>query len=160
KTSLLDTRYLCGDDALYREFAAAMETDVLKRGAERFFKEKLAENKDRHQRFGDSVYILEPQLKEGEGGLRDLHTAMRRARVKVKANSSAALVQKSVITQREHHELEEARDFLWRVRNALHFLSGHHQDQLTFEFQERIAADLGFQDAPTVKGVEQFMRTY
>jgi len=160
KTALLDARFLCGDEALYREFAAAMERDVLKRNADRFFKEKLAENTERHTRYGDSVYILEPQLKEGEGGLRDLHTAMWMAKVKFKTNSIAELVQKSVITEREREELEEARDFLFRVRNALHFLSGQHQDQLTFEYQERIAADLGFRDSATVKGVEHLMRTY
>ncbi len=160
KTALLDARFLCGDQLLYAEFAAAMERDVLARGAERFFKEKLDENRDRHQRFGDSVYLLEPQLKEGEGGLRDLHTAMWMAKVKFKTNSVAELVQKSVITERELEEVEAARDFLWRVRNALHFMSEQHQDQLTFEYQERIAEDLGFRDSATRKGVELFMRTY
>ena len=76
KTALLDSRFLCGDQALYRDFAAAMDREVLKRGSDRFFAEKLAENAERHARYGDSVYLLEPQLKEGEGGLRDLHTAM------------------------------------------------------------------------------------
>ena len=70
------------------------------------------------------MYLLEPQIKEGEGGLRDLHTAMWMAKVKFKTNSIAELVQKGVITEREQEELESARDFLFRVRNALHFLSG------------------------------------
>ncbi len=160
KTALLDSRFLCGDQALYRDFAAAMDRDVLKRGSDRFFAEKLAENAERHARYGDSVYLLEPQLKEGEGGLRDLHTAMWLAKVKFKTNTLVELVQKSVITEREREEMEAARDFLFRVRNALHFLSGKHQDQLTFEYQERIAADLGFTDTATVQGVEHFMRTY
>ena len=160
KTALLDARFLCGDELLYREFAAAMERDVLKRGADRFFQDKLAETRDRHERYGDSVYLLEPQLKEGEGGLRDLHTAMWMAKVKFKTNNIVALVQKGVIAEREMEEIEAARDFLWRVRNALHFMSGQHQDQLTFEYQERIAADLGFTDSATRKGVEEFMRTY
>ena len=112
KTALLDARFLCGDESLYAELAAAMENDVLKRGAERFFKEKLAENEQRHQRYGDSVYMLEPQLKEGEGGLRDLHTALWMAKVKFKTNHIPALVQKGVITEREREELERARDFL------------------------------------------------
>jgi [protein-PII] uridylyltransferase len=160
KTSLLDARFLCGDEALYGEFAKRMESDVLKRNADRFFREKMAENDERHQRFGDSVYLLEPQLKEGEGGLRDLHTAMWMAKVKFKTNSIAELVQKGVITEREREEIEAARDFLFRVRNSLHFLSKQHQDQLTFQYQEQLAPMLGFEDTATMKGVELFMRTY
>jgi [protein-PII] uridylyltransferase len=160
KTSLLDVRYLCGDEPLYREFATAMDRDVLRRGADRFFQEKLAETRARHERYGDSVYLLEPQIKEGEGGLRDLHTALWMAKVKFKTNDLRELMQKSVISEGELAEIEAARDFLWRVRNALHFMSGQHQDQITFEYQEQIAEDLGFQDTPTVKAVEQFMKTY
>ncbi len=160
KTSLLDARYLCGDEALYAEFARRMNSEVLKRNAERFFSEKLAENSERHRRYGDSVYLLEPQLKEGEGGLRDLHTAMWMAKVKFSTNSVAELVQKSVITERERQEIDAARDFLFRVRNSLHFLSGQRQDQLTFEYQERLTPLLGFEDTPHLKGVEHFMRTY
>lgn len=159
KTSLLDARFLCGDQALYDELMTAVERDAA-RGAERFFQEKLAETRARHERFGDSVYLLEPQLKEGEGGLRDLHTAMWMAKVKFKVHAVEELVQKGVITEREMTEVTAARDFLWRVRNALHFLSNRHQDQLTFEYQEKIAVDLGVVDTATRKGVEEFMRTY
>jgi [protein-PII] uridylyltransferase len=160
KTALLDTRFLCGDGALYAEFAAAMDNEVLRRGAERFFREKLEENRSRHEQYGDSVYLLEPQLKEGEGGLRDLHTAMWMAKVKFKVHGMEELVHKGVLSERERHEIKEAQDFLWRVRNHLHFLSGKHQDQLTFEYQERVAEDLGFEGSGTLKPVEVFMRKY
>ena len=160
KTALLDTRFLCGDSALYDDFAVAMDREVLKRNATKFFKDKLAESEGRHNQYGDSVYLLEPQLKDGEGGLRDLHTAMWLAKVKFKTNKSGDLVQLGVITASEREELEAARDFLFRVRNSLHFLSGKHQDRLTFEYQEACAPELGFQDTTTRKAVEQFMQTY
>lgn len=160
KTSLLDTRFLAGDTGLYEQFAATMDAEVLKRNASRFFREKVAENEERHRKYGDSVFLVEPHLKEGEGGLRDIHTAMWLAKVKFRIHHLDDLVQKGVVTAQEVREVVGARDFLWRVRNALHFLSGQHQDQLTFEYQERIAADLGFRDNVRSKGVEQFMREY
>lgn len=160
KTALLDVRYLAGDQPLYAELVAAMDRDVLRRGASRFFREKVAENEERHARYGDSVYLVEPHLKEGEGGLRDLHTAMWLAKVKFKTNKLEELVQLSVITEREGEEIEAARDFLWRVRNALHFLSGQHQDQLTLELQEKVAAQFGYEDDDQTRAVVKFMRDY
>lgn len=160
KTALLDTRLLAGDAALYEQVARTLERDLLKRNATRFYREKVAESAERHRRYGDSVYLVEPQVKEGEGGLRDLHTAMWLAKVKYVVQDLPELIAKGILTESEYEEVRAARDFLWRVRNALHFLSGQHQDQLTFEFQERIASDLGYRDTPTLRAVEQFMRTY
>src|SRR5437899_10442376 len=123
-----------------------------------FFKEKLAENAERHARSGDAVYLLQPQLKDGQGGLRDLHTALWMAKVRYKARSFRELVTLGVIGEAAVGEMETALDFLWRVRNALHLAAGGHQDQLTFELQERIAPTLGF--AEDQDGVEAFMRAY
>jgi len=160
KTALLDARYVAGDEALYSQFAAAVEKEVLKRNSARFLRQKIADTAARHRRYGDSVFLVEPHVKEGEGGLRDLHTAMWLARVKFKTKGLVELVQKGLLTEREQTEIEEARDFLWRVRNGLHFLSGEHQDQLTFEYQEKIAAELGFEDQGGFRAVELFMRQY
>jgi len=160
KTSLLDTRLLAGDADLFDTFAATMSAEVLKRNAGRFYREKVAENRERHRKHGDAVFLVEPHLKEGEGGLRDIHTATWLAKVKYRVHSLEDLVVKGVVTQSELQEVVEARDFLFRVRNALHFLSGRHQDQLTFEYQQRIAGDLGFADDGAVRGVEKFMRAY
>jgi [protein-PII] uridylyltransferase len=160
KTALLDTRFLAGDQALYAGFAATMERDLLKRNAVRFFRDKVAESEVRHRRYGDSVHLVEPQIKEGEGGLRDVHTAMWLAKVKYVVRDLHDLMEKGVLTEREHAEIAAARDFLWRVRNALHFLSGQHLDQLTFEYQERIARALGYRDDGHARDVELFMRDY
>jgi [protein-PII] uridylyltransferase len=160
KTALLDTRLLAGDAELYEQLARTLARDLLKRNAARFYREKVAESAERHRRYGDSVHLVEPHVKEGEGGLRDLHTALWLAKVKYVVQDLPELVAKGVLTEGEYEEIRAARDFLWRVRNALHFLSGQHQDQLTFEFQERIATDLGYRDTPTLRAVEQFMRTY
>src|SRR5207249_3819277 len=84
KTALLDARYLAGDEELYAEFDRRMLEEVWGQNPTRFFKEKLAENADRHARSGDSVYLLQPQLKDGQGGLRDLHTALWMAKVRFK----------------------------------------------------------------------------
>jgi len=160
KTALLDLRYLAGDRPLYDSFTATMERELLKKNATRFFRDKIKESQDRHGKYGDSVYLVEPHVKEGEGGLRDLHTAMWLAKVKFVVHELDELPAKGVLTDREYEDVRAARDFLWRVRNALHFLSGQHQDQLTFEFQERIAADLGFHADGAHRGVEKFMRAY
>jgi [protein-PII] uridylyltransferase len=144
KTALLDARFLAADEKLFAELDKLMVAEVLNRNQQKFFAAKLQESRERHARYGDSVYLLEPQLKEGEGGLRDLHTAMWLAHVKYKVRSLEELVQKAIITEDELHSVDQARDFLWRVRNSLHFLTGRHFDQLTFEMQERIEPLLGF----------------
>src|SRR5262249_60411970 len=128
-----------------------MESERETGGAARFSRERVAESEARHRRFGDSVYLVEPQIKEGEGGLRDIHTAMWLAKVKYVVRDLAELMEKGVLAESDYAEIAAARDFLWRVRNALHFLSGQHLDQLTFEFQERIADDLGYRDSGHAK---------
>jgi [protein-PII] uridylyltransferase len=144
KTAILDIRFLAGDEKLWAALDKALIDEVLNRNQQQFFQAKLEESRDRHRRYGDSIYLLEPQIKEGEGGLRDLHTALWLAKVKYKVRSLPELVQKAIISEAELEEVVRAEDFLYRVRNSLHFLSGRHHDQLTFEYQEQIAPLLGF----------------
>ena len=144
KTAILDARFLCGDEKLYAELDKLLIAEVLNRNQQKFFARPSSRKAANAMRqYGDSIYLLEPQIKEGEGGLRDLHTAMWLAKVKYKVHSLEELVQKAVITEPEAAEVIEARDFLWRVRNSLHFLTGRHFDQITFEMQERIEPMLG-----------------
>jgi [protein-PII] uridylyltransferase len=144
KTAILDLRFLASDEKLWTALDQALCDEVLNRNQQKFFQAKLKESRDRHRHYGDTIYLLEPQIKEGEGGLRDLHTALWLAKIKYKVHSLPELVQKAIVSESELEEVERAEDFLYRVRNSLHFLSGRHHDQLTFEYQEQIAPLLGF----------------
>ena len=154
KTALLDSRYLCGDESLAREFDTALERQIVGKHPERFFQDKAQESHDRHRKHGGSVYLLEPNIKDGQGGLRDLHTAGWMARVKFKVRTLRELITKGVISTHTLTEVEEARDFLWRVRNGLHLLARAEQDHLTFEYQDQLAPTLGSTD------MTDFMRQY
>ncbi|MBV8774141.1 MAG: [protein-PII] uridylyltransferase [Deltaproteobacteria bacterium] len=160
KTAILDARLLAGDEELYARFEQSLVSDVLNRDQQNFFKAKLEESRERHRHYGDSVYLLEPQLKEGEGGLRDLHTALWLAKVKYRIRSLPELVQRAIVTDAEMGEVTGAQDFLLRLRNALHFASRRHTDQLTFEFQEQIAPTLGFCDGDGFAASAHLMRAY
>jgi [protein-PII] uridylyltransferase len=160
KTAILDARYLAGDEKLYAQFDKALITDVLNRNQQSFFAAKLEESRKRHKQYGESIYLLEPQVKEGEGGLRDLHTALWLAKVKYKVHSLEELVQKAVITEPELVEVNAAQDFLFRIRNSLHFISRRHFDQLTFEYQEQIAPMIGFAATDGAAASANLMRTY
>ena len=160
KAALIEARYLCGDDTLYGDFEKAVEDHLVKKGTERFVREKIEESRLRHKSYGGSVYLLEPDIKEGEGGLRDIHTALWISRVKHGIKKLDALVTKGLIQEKDLAELRISQDFLLRVRNELHFSSEKHQDQLTFEEQEKVGQALGFKGEGTLKGVEVFMRSY
>ena len=157
---MLETRFLCGDYALYQEFESAVEKRLVKKQVGRFIREKLEESRARHASFGGSVYLLEPDVKEGQGGLRDIHTARWIARASQGAKNFDELVRNGVVSAADVAKLKDAQDFLLRVRNQLHFSTGKHQDQLTFEEQEKAAAALGFAGEGTLKDVEIFMRAY
>lgn len=160
RTALLDVRFLCGDFALYENFEKKAESRLLKRGVKRFIREKLAENQARHEQYGGSVYLLEPEVKEGEGGLRDIQTARWIARAMLKTKDLDALALAGIVSSDDIGRLKESQDFLLRVRNELHFSTGKHQDQLTFEQQENVSTALGFAGEGSLRAVEVFMRTY
>ncbi len=161
KTALLDARFICGDVTVFTELQRAIQAELLTtRESARFMRDKLREQAERHQRYGDSIYLLQPHVKEGAGGLRDIHTALWLAKVKFKVRRLRDLVTLGIITEGELEEVEASQDFLWRVRNALHFLTGAHEDQLRFEHQDRIAAEFNGQNGRGDQTVEQFMRLY
>lgn len=160
RTALLDSRYLVGDKSLFDEYERQVMATVLGKNSQAFIRGKLEENQARLEKYGSSVYLLEPNIKEGEGGLRHLQGAVWIALVKFKARNLRALLIKGVLSEAEFNEFNEAFDYLWRVRNELHYISGRKNEQIHFDQQEQIATFLGFTDSKKGPGVEQFMQDY
>ncbi|HUB06878.1 MAG TPA: [protein-PII] uridylyltransferase [Myxococcales bacterium] len=158
-TTLLDARLLAGDPGRFAELGRGVE-DLLRRQGEAFIQAKRAELVARRLRFGQSVYLLEPNVKQCEGGLRDLQTAVWIARARYRLRGLRQLLASSILPPSSVAEAMRARDFLWRIRNELHLLTGRKEDHLTFDHQEKVAALLGYGDRPEGLAVEQFMRHY
>src|SRR5919197_1204050 len=160
RTALLDLRPLAGDRALYRELEREQLHGLSSAKVEAFIDEKIREVRSRRERFGDSLYLLEPNIKESEGGLRDLQSALWIARARWKVAGITELLARAILPEREIADLRRARDFLWRVRNEMHYLARRKWDQLTFDVQPQVAEFMGYRDGADGSGVEQFMRHY
>ncbi|HJV66312.1 MAG TPA: [protein-PII] uridylyltransferase [Geomonas sp.] len=160
KTALLDARLLTGSEPLFRELKKLMVSQVLAKRSDAFIAEKLEELKKRREKYGSSVYILEPNLKEGEGCLRDLHTAMWVAKIKYKVDLPHELITKGVLSEEELELYYQSLSYLWRIRNELHYLAGRKNDQLTFEAQTAMARFFGYADRGKTLAVEQFMQDF
>jgi len=160
RTALLDSRLLVGDEDLYGQYDRSVFQTVLSQNTRAFIREKMEENERRLRKYGSTVFLLEPNIKEGEGGLRDLHTALWVARVKFKARSLRDLIIKGVMNEPEGKAFEDALDYLWRIRNELHFQSTRKNDQIYFDHQEKIAQFFGYVDNRKDLAVEQFMQDF
>ncbi len=160
RTSLLEARYVCGDDGLYRELRERFDRQVLAGTGPQFVEAKLAERDARHRRMGDSRYLVEPNLKEGKGGLRDLHTLFWIAKYLYRVDAVADLVELGVLDVAEARQFAKAERFLWSVRFALHYLSERPEERLTFDVQENLARRLGYRDHAGTRGVERLMKHY
>ncbi len=158
-TSLLDLRFLLGDPELFDLLTSRARKDLFNRNRARIFiDDKINESRGRHEKYGGSVYILEPNVKEGEGGLRDIHTAIWI--IKSRNMKQVEPFSLGLISERGKNELETSLDFLLWIRNELHFHTSRKTDQLTFDHQERIAKLLGFRDTEHALAVEAFMQRY
>ena len=160
RTALLDARYLIGNHSLFNDFQKMMMTQILAKGSDSFIQDKVDEMEARRIKYGSTVYTLEPNLKEGEGALRDLHTAMWVAKIKFKITAPRELIIKGILPEDELSVYESSLSYLWRIRNELHYLAGRKNDQLTFEAQTSLADFLGYVNRGNVLAVEEFMRDY
>ncbi|RLB39926.1 MAG: [protein-PII] uridylyltransferase, partial [Deltaproteobacteria bacterium] len=158
-TTLIDCRRIAGSGSLLDELERGAREQVFEPHLVDFLGALEQDTGTRHRRFGGSLYLLEPDVKQGRGGLRDLDVADWAARARWGARAEQDYVRTGALLAREVHELEDAREMLWRVRNLLHLRAGRQQDRLTFGDQEDIAQELGFVDGVTL-GVEQFMQAY
>ena len=160
RTSLLEARYVWGDEALYDEASRRFWSEVA-RGTERqFVVEKLAERNARHKRMGDSRYVVEPNIKDGKGGLRDLQTLYWIGKYTHQVRSAKELVDIGLLTKAEYRGFRRAERFLLAVRCHLHQITGRAEDRLTFDFQRQIAERMNFADRPGKSAVERFMQFY
>ncbi len=160
RTALLEARYVWGEQALYTELKQRFESEILRGTAAQFVDAKLAERDARHQRVGDSRYQLEPNVKEGKGGLRDLHTLFWIAKYIYRIDDVARLVELGVLSAEESARFERAQNFLWTVRCHLHYRAGRAEERLTFDMQTEIGARMGYTDRPGARRVERFMKRY
>ncbi len=160
-SSMLDARFLAGDRAVAEKYLAYLESRFSSAKAlKQFVAAKTKETEERLKRFGGSVYVLEPNLKESEGGLRDWHLLRYYARIALKTPVVTEWVERGLLSGEEADSLDRGLDFLLNVRNRLHRLASRSQDQMLFEQQKTIASQMGFSDDADMLGVERFMQAY
>ena len=158
RTALLDLRHLHGDMALFRELERDQLHGLSQAKVDAFIADKTREARERREKFGDSLYLLEPNLKQSEGGLRDLQMGLWAARARFKVAGITELLSRALLPEQEVKELRRARDFIWRIRNHLHYVTGRKTDQITFDLQPQLAAFMGYGEGDAA--VENFMRHY
>lgn len=160
RTAMLEGRYVWGDRALYEEGENRFRRDVVQGNERAFLTQKLAERNARHKRMGDSRYVVEPNVKDGKGGLRDLQTLYWIGKFIHQVRSASELVDVGLMTHNEYRSFRRAERFLLAVRCHMHIITGRAEDRLTFDLQRRVAERMNFADRPGQSAVERFMQFY
>ena len=157
-TTLLDARFICGASPLFMRLKEKFRKKLSSsRHREKNLTRLVDNDRKRQQDFGDSTYLIEPNLKSGHGGLRDYHTLLWYARIKEDIRSRRDLERYGFLSHEEYETLMVALNFIWNIRNRLHYITGRKCDQLHFEHQVEVAKLLGFEDRYRHQGVERFM---
>lgn len=160
RTALLEARLIHGDQALFETMRTRFEKEIIQGTAAGFVAAKLAERDSRIAQAGRSRYLVEPNIKNGKGGLRDLNTLFWIAKYVYRLREAADLVAAGVFSPSEYKLFCRCEEFLWRVRCHLHFLTGRAEERLSFDHQRRIAARLGYSERGGLASVERFMKHY
>ncbi|WP_061025859.1 [protein-PII] uridylyltransferase [Bradyrhizobium sp. CCH5-F6] len=160
RTAILETRFLTGDKPLYEELVERFDKEVVQGTASEFVTAKLAEREERHRRGGQSRYLVEPNVKDGKGALRDLHTLFWIAKYVYRVRDTHELVARGVFDAQEYRSFRRCADFLWSVRCNLHFYCNRAEERLSFDLQREIAIRLGYTSHPGMQDVERFMKHY
>ncbi|HEX6073132.1 MAG TPA: bifunctional uridylyltransferase/uridylyl-removing protein, partial [Sphingomicrobium sp.] len=160
RTAFLEARWLWGDERTFDSAMARFRKDVVAGSAAEYVAAKLAERDERHVRMGDSRYVVEPNVKDGKGGLRDLHTLYWIGKYVHGVERPAELVGAGLLTAAEFRRFDRAERFFWSVRCHLHLLAGRAEERLSFDYQPRIAEVMRYADRPGKSAVERFMQFY
>jgi len=160
RTAFLEARWLWGDERVFDAAMARFRKDVVAGSTAEFVAAKLAERDERHVRMGDSRYVVEPNVKDGKGGLRDLHTLYWIGKYVHGVERPADLVRAGLLSAAEYRRFDRAERFFWAVRCHLHQLAGRAEERLSFEYQPRIAEIMHYADRPGKSAVERFMQFY
>ena len=160
RTAFLEARWMWGEDALFDAAMQRFRKEIAAGTAAEFVAAKLAERDARHVRMGDSRYVVEPNVKDGKGGLRDLHTLYWIGKYVHGVERPADLVGAGLLSAAEFRRFDRAERFFWSVRCHLHALAGRAEERLSFEYQKRIAEIMRYADRPGKSAVERFMQFY
>jgi len=160
RTSLLDMWLIHGDEQLFTELEQRFRNEVIRGSEHQFIEAKLAERSERHRRAGESRYKVEPNIKDGKGGLRDLHTLHWLSKYLIGHEVGKESIEQGIFTRREVAAFRRCEDFLWTVRCFLHFYTGRAEELLSFDIQPVLAGRLGYKNKSGLRAVERFMKHY
>ena len=160
RTAILEARFLLGDQKLFDELVTRFDDEVVRNTAAEFVAAKLAEREERIRRAGQSRYLVEPNIKDGKGGLRDLHTLFWIAKYVYRVRHTSELIKCGVFDKGEYQLFRRCENFLWSVRCHMHFVTGRAEERLSFDIQREIAVRLGYTSHPGLRDVERFMKHY
>lgn len=160
RTSMMEARFLTGSSPLFQEFHSLYTRKVATVAVDKYLEQKLAERRREYEKFGETVYLLEPNVKKSQGGLRDLHLLQWAGIARYQAPTIRELADRGILSRQDYAVVNEAREFLLRVRGLLHIHAGMAQEILSFDEQVWLAERFGFADRPHLLAVEQFMQQY